>query len=260
MDRRSSTTILVGSELVLNGQTEKFHGKADEVRVLSINEYREAAQSLAEAFAEDEVARYFIETKDMAHMSPAEKWKLHQEILEYVVAAHCYCGLATTVGPNYDAVALWMPPGDNMENWYTIFRSGMWRLYYKLSTEGKKRFFGEFMPLLHHTKTDVLAERDEDSYYLVYLGSRPSARGKGYAKKLVQHMIKKADTEGRAMYLESSASPNVKYYQTLGFDCVRKICLSRAEKPVEMDIMVREPVRQNSSRSKGGVVTIMAVS
>lgn len=64
----------------------------------------------------------------------------------------------------------------------------MWRLYYQLSAEGRHRFFTEFMPLLHDTKTDIMGSRDDDSYYLVYLGSKPSARGKGYARKLIEHM------------------------------------------------------------------------
>lgn len=81
-----------------------------------------------------------------------------------------------------------MPPGKNMDDLWTILRSGMWRLWYKLSSEGKTRFYNEFLPLLHHTKHDVMGDRDDDSYYLVYLGSKPSARGKGYAKKLIEHM------------------------------------------------------------------------
>ncbi len=82
-----------------------------------------------------------------------------------------------------------MPPGQNMDDWCTILRSGLWRLQYKLSAEGKRRFFHEFLPLLHHTKRDVLgARRDHQSWYLVYVGTKPSARGKGYAKKLIQHV------------------------------------------------------------------------
>jgi hypothetical protein len=81
-----------------------------------------------------------------------------------------------------------MPPGKNMDDWWTILRSGMWRLLYKLSSEGKTRFYQEFLPLLHDTKHQVMGARDDDSYYLVYLGSKKSARGKGYAKKLIEHM------------------------------------------------------------------------
>jgi GNAT superfamily N-acetyltransferase len=166
-----------------------------------------------------------------------------------------------------------MPPGNNMDDWWTILRSGMWRLYYKLSSEGRKRFYKEFLPLLHHTKEGVLGARDNDSYYLVYLGSKPSARGKGYAKKLVEHMTsqvrlprpfsfpfplpnfirkinfatsqltnhKKADRENRATYLESSAEANLGYYRKLGFAWKTDIVLERGLRPVKMQIMVREP-------------------
>jgi hypothetical protein len=79
----------------------------EEVRVISIAEYEQAAQSLAEAFAVDEVARYFIDMDDMAAYSEEYKWKMHCDILRYITAAHCYKGIVTTIGPDYDAVALW---------------------------------------------------------------------------------------------------------------------------------------------------------
>jgi hypothetical protein len=82
----------------------------EEVRVLGIAEYEQAAQCLAEAFETDEVARYFIDTDDMAAYSDEYKWKLHVDILRYVTAAHCYKGIVTTIGPDYDAVALWYAP------------------------------------------------------------------------------------------------------------------------------------------------------
>ena|ERR1700733_10260199 len=79
----------------------------DSIRVISIEEYKEAALCLAEAFAEDDVARYFIDVPDREHWSEEDRWSLHVEILEYVTYAHCLKGLVTTVGPNYGAVALW---------------------------------------------------------------------------------------------------------------------------------------------------------
>lgn len=80
-----------------------------------------------------------------------------------------------------------MPPGKNMDDWWTIFRSGLWRLWFLYSREARTRFYSEFLPLLHHTKTEVMGERDDNSMYLVYIGTKPSARGKGYARKLIEH-------------------------------------------------------------------------
>lgn len=83
-----------------------------------------------------------------------------------------------------------MPPGRNMDDWFTLIRSGMWRLRFGLSSEGKKRFFTEFLPLLHDTKAATLGARDDDSWYLVYLGTKKSARGQGLARKVVEKVTK----------------------------------------------------------------------
>lgn len=78
----------------------------DGVRVVTAAEYKQAAACLAEAFAEDDVARYFIDVPDRAHWTAEEKWNLHVEMLEYVTYAHILKGLVTVAG-DFEAVALW---------------------------------------------------------------------------------------------------------------------------------------------------------
>jgi hypothetical protein len=79
----------------------------DQVRVCTIDEYKELALSLAHAFKDDEVAMHFIDTPDRAHWTEEQKWNLHLTVMEYVVYAHLLKGLVTTVGENYGGVALW---------------------------------------------------------------------------------------------------------------------------------------------------------
>lgn len=122
----------------------------------------------------------------------------------------------------------------------------MWRLNYQLKGEAKTRFFREFLPLLHDTKVSTLGERDNDSWYLVYLGTKKSSRGKGYARKLIEHVTEMADAAGQPCYLESSNCVNLPFYGRMGFEIVRKVYLQRGAKPVDMDIMVREPVRKET--------------
>ena len=43
----------------------------------------------------------------MAHYSDEAKWKLHVDLMIYVVAAHCYRGVVTGIGPDHEALALW---------------------------------------------------------------------------------------------------------------------------------------------------------
>lgn len=79
-----------------------------------------------------------------------------------------------------------------------MLRSGFYRAHWKLSSEGKKRFFSEFLPLLHDTKHEVLGkEADLNSWYLVYIGTKPGSRGKGYAKTLIKHTTKQVSVRSR---------------------------------------------------------------
>ena len=102
------------------------------------------------------------------------------------------------------------------------------------------------MPLLHNTKLSVLGPRDDaDSYYLVYIGTKPSGRGKGYARKVIEAVTReRADVEGKKCYLESTDRANVGFYARLGFRAVRRVYLQRDVRGnVELEVMVREPVR-----------------
>ncbi|THZ50315.1 hypothetical protein D6C88_09871 [Aureobasidium pullulans] len=232
--------VAVNSDKITAAATAAVAG-GDGVRRVTLAEYKQAAQCLAEAFADDDVARYFIEVPDRAHWTEKQKWDLHVSILEYMTYAHILKGLVLAAGSDYGCVALWMLPGQNMDDYLTILRSGMWRLWYKLSAEGKTRFFDEFFPLLHDTKLEVMGARDDESYYLVYIGTKPAARGKGYARKCIEYVTNSADAEGRACYLESSNAANPAIYRKYGFEIIKSIHLKRAEKVVDLEIMVREP-------------------
>jgi len=239
-------TVVANANLAVAAKTAGEKGN-EGVRVVGLHEYKEAAACLADAFKDDHTTHYFLDTPDST-LTEEEKWDLHVCMMEYITYAHIMKGLVTTVGPNYDAVALWMPPGKNMDDFYTILRSGLWRLNYKLSPEGRARFFNEFLPLLGDSKSQVMGTRDSDSWYLVYLGTKASARGKGYAKKLITHVTDLADAGGKACYLESSNDINPKIYAKYGFEIRKKVYLQRANEHVELDLMVREPITKEVVR------------
>lgn len=144
-----------------------------------------------------------------------------------------------------------MPPGANMDDLMTTMRCGIWRLRYQLCREGRARFFQEFFPLLHDTKVNTLGERDDESWYLVYIGTKPEGRGQGLARKSIEFVTKIADDYGAPCYLESSNERNPAIYAKLGFQVTSRITLKRAQKEVAMDIMVREPVMKARSVISG---------
>lgn len=58
---------------------------------------------------------------------------------------------------------------------------------YQLDTEGSTRFFQEFLSKLHNAKLAALGKDDDnDSWYLVYIGTKPGAQKKGYARALIE--------------------------------------------------------------------------
>lgn len=83
----------------------------------------------------------------------------------------------------------------------TLLRSGMWRLYFTLSAEGRKRYFEEVLPLLHDTKASVLGDRDADAWYLVFLGTKPNSQGRGYAKRLLEDMIQRVSSQSTSYHI-----------------------------------------------------------
>jgi predicted acetyltransferase len=130
-----------------------------------------------------------------------------------------------------------------MDDLLTLMRSGLWRLNYQLSPEGKTRFFNEFLPLLNDTKLQVLGSAvDQNSWYLVYIGTTVAGRGKGHARRVIEYVTRKADKEGILCYLESSHAVNRIIYGKMGFELRKNIYLQRAREHVELDIMVRKPV------------------
>ena len=213
----SKSSKLTSTSLANNDGSPFGNGSDLQIRTVKPSEYRAAAACLADAFSVDEVATYFLDCPDTVSWSKERRWALHVKLMEAVVIAHVKCGVAQAIGDpsnggTFDAVALWMPPGADVDAW-TIVRTGLWKqglqVTWQLSKEGRARFFKEFMPLLHSTKTEVLKERDPSSWYLVYIGTHTRARGKGMAKRLINEVTRKVflDTFDDNFSLDLIGSP-----------------------------------------------------
>lgn len=82
-------------------------GWEDQVRALGIAEHKEAGLSLAQAFARDDLAQWLVDAEGGGDNGDEARWRLHVDIFTYLVAQHCYAGAVTSIGPDYEAVALW---------------------------------------------------------------------------------------------------------------------------------------------------------
>ena len=187
---------------VISSTASSLLERSTEIRVVTSKDYKAAAVCLSNAFSKDEVAGYFLDCPDTACWSDERRWELHAEIMDAITYAHVKFGAVHAIGDihdgAYDAVALWMPPGTNMDSYLALFRTGVLCkglvAFTKLSKEGRIRMFKEFIPLLSIAKTEILKERDSTSWYLVYLGTHSRARGRGLAKKLVNRVTQQVSS------------------------------------------------------------------
>lgn len=76
------------------------------IRTLTKSDIDKAAYTLAQAFEHDEMSQYFTHTPDRQY-DDSKLWDVHFFIMKCIVRAHIQSGLATTIGDNYDCVALW---------------------------------------------------------------------------------------------------------------------------------------------------------
>lgn len=241
-------------------------------RNITLSSAPAAALSLAHAFATDPYARYLVAHDHPTPTStPESLWSLHLALSTSFVTAHCLSGLATTIGPSSDCVALWypppppkngilcstltearIPPKTTLSTPLTLLRSGLWSLRFRLPGESRRRYFDEIGPLLRRTKREVLGEREGEAWYLVYLGTRPESRGRGWAGRLVGDVVRVADREGQPIYLESSSRANDAWYARFGFEVKREIFLTRGREKVRLAVMVREPGAGGGERGVTG--------
>ncbi|KAL5601069.1 hypothetical protein BROUX41_005898 [Berkeleyomyces rouxiae] len=220
----------------------------DCLRVLSKKEYKRVGWTLSLAFARDPLTHYLVACPDLKNCSEESLWNLHKYMLTCIASYYLLIGKTFCIGPDYNSIALWVLPGTTHDERWSILRSGLWRLQYKLSSEGRRRYYTEVVPKLDRLKQKIMGKRDGDCYYLVYLATKPSCQGKGYGSKLIQHMIQQADDEGKPMYLESSSPSNTKYYQKFGFVPKENIRFG-PDASILLTAMVREPKVRVSSTS-----------
>ncbi|MDC7124691.1 MAG: GNAT family N-acetyltransferase [Spirochaetales bacterium] len=72
--------------------------------------------------------------------------------------------------------------------------------------------------------------------YLYILAIHQSGQGKGLGSFLMKTLCQQADKEGKAVYLETQTSENVRFYQKFGFEILKEI-------PVDNDFSLWEMVR-----------------
>jgi ribosomal protein S18 acetylase RimI-like enzyme len=137
---------------------------------------------------------------------------------------------AATVLPGGDGAALWMPPGQSLDEafWSEHASEFVGGLEGDMERLGQ---LGRAMDESHPT---------EEHWYLLAIGIRPEAQGRGLGVTLLGHTLALADAAQQPAYLEATSARSRALYERFGFEVTGEI---RPGDGPTLWCMWREPIR-----------------
>jgi ribosomal protein S18 acetylase RimI-like enzyme len=182
------------------------------------------------------LARAFFDYELMVYAAPAARRR--KAGVDAVYGAILWDSLRfgeVYVTPEVTGAACWLSPGVGEMTFPRQLRSGMLRLPFRFGLRGFRRLvaYDSTARGLH----DAYARKPH--WYLSAIGVEPGHQGQGIGGALMQPILKRADEQGVACYLETHHQDNVRLYQRQGFEIVEKCQL--AGHPIPVWAMLRKP-------------------
>ena len=176
---------------------------------LTEKDYDKANIILAKAFEKDPIWSHILEDHP-------EKYPFIFSVpLKYTY----YYGKGYAPSSNIEGVALWVgAPFIDMKI-FRLIRSRSLGLGIKIGVNPGLKIMKAFETVEKDRRTLM---KGKNYIYLLTLGVHPDYHRKGYGSNLVKSMLD-ALLDGVPVYLETGTEGNVKFYNNLGFEVIRKI-------------------------------------
>jgi len=164
-----------------------------------------AARTLAEAFWDDPLLQ--IIDPDVGKRAAVGAW--------FFARAVEYGRRWGRVWSNDDAsaVAIWLPPGSTELTPGRMLRAGFGALPFKIGLRGTARFARATSATQPFHKAV-----GGPHWYLLAVGTKSGAQGRGLGSALVELGTSRADAAGLPCYLETGTQRNVDFYEKRGFE------------------------------------------
>ena len=187
------------------------------IRWATQDEAPQLARTLSRAFLDDPVTAYFMP-------DPATRLQELERMFELInvpkIAAPHDMMFRTE---NYEAVALWLPPGK------TVLSLGeSLRLLPALVSTFRRRALRGLRGMAEMDKHHP----DVPYYNLHFIGTDPAHQGKGHGAALMRPLLERFDEEGVPTFLESSTRRNHSFYRRHGFELTGEFRLPNGGPPL----------------------------
>jgi ribosomal protein S18 acetylase RimI-like enzyme len=171
------------------------------MRAVGLSDAPAAARTLAGAFFDDPVWGWLLD-------DPDRRFEQHFRLLVVFVEGAIEHGWVWST-PNIEAVSLWIPPGlpelnDDDSARLDALVDELLGARAALVDEAFECF-------------EAAHPRDEAHFYLSFLGTDPSARGRGAGMQLLRETLARIDAMHQPAYLESTNPVNLARYESVGF-------------------------------------------
>jgi ribosomal protein S18 acetylase RimI-like enzyme len=130
-------------------------------------------------------------------------------------------GASTVIADS--AAALWMPPGQRLDDQFWEARSRQ----FVEALEGDVDRLGAMSEEMgaHHP-------HDRDHWYLMAIGVSPVAQGRRFGSALLDHTLKQADLAGAPAYLEATSVRSRSLYASVGFEVLAEFIPAEGAPPL----------------------------
>lgn len=196
------------------------------VRVLDRSDRGRAARLLARGFEDDPGSAAFIADPDhRRRLNEISSRRALRDALPY----------ASVHGIDVDGVlggvAIWHPPGVAAHSLGAMleYADGLVRELPMLGTvitnvgPGLVRDRRAIMHLARERRDAVREASAGPTWHLAFLATAPVHRGRGLARRLLDHVLSRCDVDGLAAWLETTSPVNPAIYERFGFEVTAQI-------------------------------------
>ncbi len=146
-------------------------------------------------------------------------------------------GLTFATSKNLEGITIWLPLGKLYPSTWTMMRYGG---FYTMRKVGLKiKAMKRTMTILKYEEERHKHLVPYDHWYLQNIAVKPEEQGKGYGGLLISTMIKKIESDGLPIYLETNTEKNVSIYQKYGFEILEHEIIPKSDVPLWC--MLRKP-------------------
>jgi ribosomal protein S18 acetylase RimI-like enzyme len=165
-----------------------------------------ASETLARAFQEDPLAAHLIP-------SPTRRRRLLPRCFRCAVRYGVRYGEAYATSPDFEGVAVWLPPEAAEVSIRRMLRVGVFWLPIRVGM----RFFTRFWSFQRHVSTLRRRRVAFRHWYLQVIGVKPEQHGRGRGSSLIRTMLRRLDAENVPCCLDTETGKNKAIYEHFGF-------------------------------------------